>query len=115
MLVNRLPGSSATVESQLDDPEYAAWVASLPEQPQRGPRVSDWTPDVARLTDIYDRLAELIGAVYASNGGKPPSISPSPRPKTAVDRLKAQAQRVRHESLVAEVQAAQERYEQARR
>lgn len=110
LLVEHLPGSSATVEAQLDDPEYAEWVASLSDGPPRGPKVSEWTPDVAMLTNIYDRLGELIGAVIAGAGGKPPQNRPLPRPKTEVDRFKERAARARHQSLVDEVHAAQQRW-----
>lgn len=65
---------------------------------------------MARLTDIHDRLSELIAAVIAAAGGKPPKPTPLPRPRTAVDRLRAQARRARHDSLVAEVTAAQQRW-----
>jgi hypothetical protein len=114
VLVDRLPGSSATVEAQLGDPEYAAWVAGQPERSGPvPPRLSDWTPDVARLTDIYDRLGELVAAVIAasSKDGKFRPPPPSPRPVTEVDRLKARARRSRHLALVDEVKAAQARYE----
>lgn len=109
MLIDRLPGSSATIEAQLDDPEYAEWLAAQELPPSRGPRLSEWTPDVARLTDIYDRLGEVVGAVIAAAGGKPPKLPPAARPRTELDRLEARARRARHVSLVAEVKAAQER------
>ena len=98
----------------MDDPEYAGWVLSLPEQPSRGPRMSEWTPDVARLTDIYDRLGELVAAVIATAGGKPPKLVPSRRPRTELDRLRDRSAQARHAGLVAEVKAAQARYEAAR-
>lgn len=114
MLVEHLPASSATVEAQLDDPEYAAWAATQKPAPPTAPRLSEWSPDVARLTDIHDRLSELIAAVIASGGGKPPRPAALPRPRTEVDRLRAKARRSRHDSLVAEVQAAQERWRATR-
>jgi hypothetical protein len=68
--------------------------------------MTEWTPDVAVLTGIHDRLGEVVGAIIASAGGKPPKLKPSPRPRTAVDRLRQQAAKSRHEALVAEVNAA---------
>jgi hypothetical protein len=106
VLLQGLPASSRLIEAQLDDPEYAAWVAEQPEGSPSGPRLSDWTPDVARLTDIYDRLGEVVAAVIASSGGKPPKMRPLPRPRTAVDRMRNLAAKSRHEALVAEVNAA---------
>jgi len=114
-LVRQLPGSSAFVESQMNDPELAAWIAAQPDTEPGGPRLTEWTPDVARLTDIYDRLGELVGAVIASAGGKPPKIRPADRPRTEVDRQRASARRQRHDGLVAEVKAAQARWEANRK
>jgi hypothetical protein len=113
LLLSRLPASSAFVEAQLDDPEVAARLVAQPDGPPSRPRVSDWSPDVARLTDIFDRLGELLAAVIATaSGGKVKPPPPSPRPSTAVDRLKAQAVKDRHRALVAEVKVAQARYQQ---
>jgi hypothetical protein len=106
VLLEALPPASALAEAQLDDPEYAEWAAKQPERPPSPPKVSEWTPDVARLTDIYDRLGEVVAAVIASTGQKPPRMRPLPRPRTAVDRMRNQAAKSRHEALVAEINAA---------
>lgn len=98
------------MEAQADDDEFAEHVLSLPMPPDPGPRVSEYTPEVAALTDIKDRLAELIATVIATAGSKPPRIRPSRRPTTAIDRARVRARTAQHDALVAEVAEAQERY-----
>lgn len=110
VLIGRLPSTSATVEAQLDDPEFAEWALSQPDGGPRGPRLSEWSAEVNRLTDIHDRLGELINAVVASAGAKPKRVPPTPRPYTALDRARLSRVRGRHAELVAEVKAAQERW-----
>lgn len=50
-------------------------------------RMRDWSPLLEMLTVVADRQAELIQAIIASQGGKPPKIAPLPRPKTAMDKI----------------------------
>ena len=117
MLIDRLPAWSAFSEARLSDPEFAEQVERLATEtkgPPPPPPLSEFTPQVAMLADIMDRLGDVVIATIASQGGKPPKIPPAPRPKTAVDRLRAQREREAHESLVAEVRAAQERWRAAR-
>lgn len=101
---------SALVQAQSDDPEHAEWVLSRPPEPDNGPPVADWTPDHAELVAIKDRLGEVVASIAVLAGGKykPPPISR--RPVTALDKARAAARRSRHESLVAEVKAAQARW-----
>lgn len=106
----RLADRSLYVQAQMDDPELAEFLATQPDGPPGGPALSEWTPEVAALTAILDRLGEVVSAVIAAAGGKPGKLKPSPRPRTAIDRGRAAARKARHESLVAEVMAAQERY-----
>lgn len=113
LLLDGLPASSVFVEAQMDDPEVAESLAARADGPVVPPRLSEWHPDVARLTDIYDRLGEVTAAIIAGAGGKPPKMVPAPRPRTGVDRHRDAARRSRHDALVGEVKAAQERYEQA--
>lgn len=100
------------------DPEYAEWVLSLPESSDvpRNPRLSEWTPEVAALTDIKDRLAELIVTmIRLTPGARAADPRPSPRPTTAIDKKREEARLQRHLSLVEEVQAAQARWAQQNR
>src|SRR5690606_39551752 len=66
--------------------------------------------DALPILKLSDRVNELIAAVIASAGQRPPRVYPAPRPQTAYTRLEAEARTARHEDLVAEVQEAQERY-----
>ena len=106
----RLSDGSALVEAQANDPEHAQWVLSQPQKPPSGPAVSDWTPDHAMLVEIRDGLAQLnaIAAVIAGNKYQQPV--PSRRPTTAISKARAAASKARHNSLVDEVKAAQERW-----
>lgn len=110
-LIRRLPVSSAFVEAQADDPEYAEWVAAQEEQPAGPPRLSEWTPERAELVDIKDRLAEVVAAVMWSASGKYREPRMSPRPRTAIDVARARQRASKYDSLVADVMAAQERWE----
>jgi hypothetical protein len=40
----------------------------------RGPRLQDWSPEVAVLAAVVDRLGELIRIQIARAGRKPPAI-----------------------------------------
>lgn len=109
----RLSDRSLLLQEQADDPEYGEWVAAQPEGPPPAPPLSEWTPDHAELVAIKDRVGELIAAVIGSAGGQMKPPPPSRRPVTAADRARAAAARRQHESLVAEVREAQERWSAA--
>lgn len=49
---------------------------------------------------MVDRLGEVVAAVIASGGGKPPKLHPRPRPQTAEDRLAARYRIEQHEYVV---------------
>lgn len=112
-LLSELPATSRFVEAQANDPEYAeALVARFPEQANqsRRPRLREWTPEVAVLVDIKDRLGVVAHVLQRLGGGRPPEPRSSPRPRTAIDVARAEAQMTQHKSLVAEVKAAQQRW-----
>lgn len=116
VLLDHLPSWSAFSEARLSDVEFAEQVERLALEtkgPPPGPALSEFTPQVAMLADIMDRLGDVVVATISAQGGKPPEIPRTPRPRTAVDRLRAQRDRERHESLVSEVRAAQERWRAA--
>lgn len=85
---------------------------SFPDEPagDSGPRISEYTPDVARLDVLIDRLGELIGVTIQVAGGKSPKIRPVKRPETAFSRAAARRRDRRIGSLIDEVLAAQERW-----
>lgn len=73
------------------------------------PPLATWSPEVQYLAAVFDRLGELIAATIAAANGKPPKVRPLPRPRTAFDRARARRALSRHESLVAEMEAARAR------
>lgn len=110
MILSHLPRASKFVEAQSKDREVAA--ASL-RQPDRGPQPpawSEWTPELAALTDIKDLLLVLRKAVIEVAGGKGGDFKPAPRPRTALDELHSEQHTQRYQSLVDRVQAAQQRW-----
>lgn len=117
VLLTRLPVASAYRQAVLDDPEVAEFLASHDDEdgPPPSPPLSQWTPEVAHLARISDQIQALRIAVIAGNGGKPPGFIPERRPSTGVDRLALRRELAKHDDLVAEVKAAQERWETNRR
>jgi hypothetical protein len=116
LLLDRLPGTSAYREALLNDPEFAEYVAAQPEidGPPPRPALSEYDPTRAALDDIFDRLGEVVAAVYIAAGGKAKPPPARLRPVTEVDRVRGRRERAAHDDLVAEVRAAQERWKQRR-
>jgi hypothetical protein len=105
-LIDWLPRNSAYFEAISDDEEVAEDVLSRPENKRprgAGPRISEWSPELERLTDLVDRMGEVMVAVIASQGGKPPRLRPHPRPRTAIDRLRERKRYEHHKKTVARV------------
>lgn len=114
LLINQLPSSSAYITALLDDPDYAEWLASQPQAPPSPPPLSEWTPEVARLADIYDAVRSLEGAVIRASGNKAPRYEPMPRPVTGVQEARERVAQRRYEALVGEVKEAQQRWAASR-
>lgn len=99
----------------LNDPEVAAQIAAQSSDgPPTPPAWSEYTPERAALDNILDRLGDVVAAVIGAAGAKPPKIRPATRPITEVDRARLRREKQAHDDLVAEVKAAQERYQKAR-
>ena len=74
-----------------------------------GPDLAVWSPEMARLTDIFDRLGELVAVTAAAHGqGSRPKAAP--RPSSAMDKALAQRSLERIDGIIAEVEEAQRRY-----
>jgi hypothetical protein len=101
-LIDALPRNSFFVEALADDDDLAE---QLLRQPASGGRaaapMSQFSLELEMATNTYDRLGELIQAVTAAAGAKPPKIVAYPRPRTATDRVRARHARTKHRSLVA--------------
>lgn len=77
VLVDRLPGESATktaVRDDLPDDELAA----AAKRPRKGH--GPWSHSDLLTADVIDLLKWLIFATYAAQGGKPKEPEPYPRP-----------------------------------
>jgi hypothetical protein len=92
-LIDHLPADSAFVEAMTNDPDIAERVARGeiqvaepdPDTP-KGPRISEWSPQMGMFAEMLDRLATLITVSMVQAGAKkPPKIPPAPRPVTAID------------------------------
>lgn len=105
-LIDWLPRNSAYMQAISDDEEFAEHVLNDPDASKKGdrrPRVSEWSIEVEKLTDVVDRLGEVMQAVVAAAGSKPPKVRPQPRPKTAIDRLREQRRYEHHRKVVSRV------------
>lgn len=108
-LIRQLPSWSLTTEAMANDDDLADMMADQP-QTVAGPRVSEYTPEVARLDLLLDRVSELIGVSIQVAGGKAPRLRPAKRPETAFSRAQKRRTNQRMGSLIAEVETAQQRW-----
>ena len=95
----------------MDDQEYAEMVVRAQADaektgtsgPTSGPSLAFWTPEVNALAAVIDKLSTLIGTM---SDGKT-KLEPYTRPKTLVERLKAQHENTarweKHKALTARV------------
>jgi hypothetical protein len=104
--VDQLPSHSRTYAALVQDEEYAALVLEAQEEAEKagrvlagGPSMTTWTPEVAALAMVNDKLAVLIEAKKK----KPGRITPYARPSTAFQRVKQRKRLQTHERLVAAV------------
>lgn len=104
-LIDHLPRNSYYVEAMADDEELAEMALSAPERLDvpTGPRVSQWSLEAEIIAAAVDRLGEMFAVTIVSNGGKPPRLTPYPRPVTATERVRSRLRRERHASLVSRV------------
>lgn len=103
VLLQRIPRASAYAEAMSQDEEYAEAVLTQVDDADDAPSsppLSQWTPEVALLAAVYDRLGELTNATIAAAGGKPSPVKPSPRPVTAFDRVSKTLRYQKHLTLV---------------
>lgn len=87
------------------DEEVAELAAKQPSPKGSPVRMRDWSPELELLTALVDRLGDVIQAVIAAQGGKPPRIKPMPRPTTAMDAIRDP--RRQHQKILSKVMIAQ--------
>lgn len=92
-LIDQLPSASRYSEAVVNHPEYAKQLAEAPEPSEA------WTPRQAEfgltehlLTNISDQLQVLTVVTLKAAGGKPGDPKPMPRPKSAIEEAKKQAE-----------------------
>lgn len=92
-LIDELPPASRLNEALLNDKEIAQEIVAREtgEKSEWSPRVSEFDLHALLLRDIMQAIQGVQAAVIAGAGGKPPSISPYPSPKTALDEIRQQA------------------------
>jgi hypothetical protein len=108
-LVRQLPSSSHTTEAMANDDELAESFSDQEPSKSSGPKLSEYTAEVARLDAILDRLTELIATTVRMNGGKAPRTRPATRPETAFTRAQQRRADKKMSALIAEVEEAQQR------
>ncbi|MEU4218123.1 hypothetical protein [Actinoplanes sp. NPDC026623] len=102
-VIDALPRNSHFVEALSDDEQLAEHLLDRPPAGagRLAASMSQFSPELEMATHTYDRLGELIQAVTAAAGGKPPKIPAYPRPRTAADRIRKRRARAQHRNLVA--------------
>jgi hypothetical protein len=88
------------------DDEYAAELVKIQNE-SSGPYaipMSSYTPEVEALASVVETLQSLLAVTIQANskaGSTPPKFNPFPRPRTALQRARARARKVNHETLAA--------------
>lgn len=108
-MIRQLPSTSRFTEAMANDDALAESIGEQTSEGSKGPRVSEYTPEVSRLDVLADRLSELIAVSIQIAGGRTPRVRPSIRPETAFSRAERRRTDQRLGSLIAEVEAAQQR------
>lgn len=74
----------------LDDDEVALRLLDEPEGPRSEMDLVGWTYERELLAGIFEAVLRLTSITIAANSkdGKPPPVTPLPRPQTAVQRVR---------------------------
>ena len=115
-LINQLPPASRyTAAVSNDDEHVALLIEAMERQPktdekdESGPSLAGWTPEVDKLTEISDLLAQNLSVAIAAAGGKPKPMKPSSRPVSAFARVKERKTVSAHKSVVQRMAEARAR------
>jgi hypothetical protein len=89
-MVDRLRRNTHFSEVASQDEDLARLVLEhqdKDDRPAPSRRMAEFTVEAELLSVVADRLAELVQVQVAKKGGRAGSVSPQPRPKTAMARL----------------------------
>lgn len=78
-------------------------LANPPDEKPPSRRMSEWSPEMEMLTNVYDAVRENTRAVIAAAGGKAGKVHPAARPATALDSERRRLALTKHRSVVARV------------
>lgn len=114
-LIDRLPAHSWYSAAVSNDEDHARMLAESliarkelddESSSDKGPPLTSWTPEVAKLTEVVDAVSAVHHAIIAVNSEKgkvPDPPKPSPRPTTPLERAMKRAnyevRKERHEAL----------------
>lgn len=91
----------------VEDEEYAeAVLRHDTDEPRTKPRrfMNEWSVEVELLSQLLDRVGELIAvSMVAAGAKKAPKVPPAPRPMTAIERVRNRLRVANHNTLVARV------------
>lgn len=111
VLMQKLPSTSLMNEAMAQDDELAAeFIGTIEDHKDPGPRLTEYTLTVERLDVLSDQIKSLAATIISVAGGKPGQPRPAKRPETALSRARDARALARHNSLLDEVAAAQERW-----
>lgn len=64
------------------------------------PAMSAWSEEAAMTAVVVDKLSALIATLVNVNGGSAGPVVPYPRPKTALDKVRAERRQKQHDRIV---------------
>lgn len=110
-LIRKLPSTALSQEAMAQDDELANELGdAIGNHKDTGPRLAEYTLEAQRLDEITELIQQLTATVITIVGGRPGRIRPAKRPETAFTRARDARALARHNSLLDEVAAAQERW-----
>lgn len=110
-LIDHLPRDSYYAQAVADDEEHAALMLARQElnggskATEQAPPLATWSAEAGMLADLIDSVNALRHTLIAVNSKKGANnkLTPYPRPRTAIDKVRRRSRQAKHEALVARV------------
>lgn len=104
-IIQNLPRNSHYVQAISLDHDLARASLARNDKPPEAQHLpmSEYSTEVEVLHQIYSMIGNVMSAVVASGGNKPPRIRPLPGPRTAYQIERSKRRAVKHRSLVSRV------------